>query len=430
MTASTKRLGALVAFTLALAWWLASAGIVSSNDGSHVALGRALALRHTTSIDPDIALTLWVDRAEREGRAYSDRPPGTAFAALPAVWLGARLDQPLLSRSLATRELVVQPAADAFADTYAARSQRLRVNAVPLLALQGTALMAVLQAIAMGLLGVLGVDAILRRDGVAISARIFAALGLGLGTLWGPYSTALFSHVTTGTMIVLGVLAIDRARTAIDRPRAAIGWAALAGLLGAWAIASDYLALLLALPIFAVAMPWRVQPRLALWLVIGGLPIAIATLAYHHAAFGSPWSIGYDHHANFAFARARGSTFDGNPLEGLWTLFGLGHGAGVIAVAPLTLLGVWGLWASPHRRWLLACVPWTLALALHHTPWGGASQDHRYLVPALPLLGVGLGHAWAFAACRPRAQAILVALVGLAVLSAALAWMHFVAARS
>jgi len=55
------------------------------------------------------------------------------------------------------------------------------------------------------------------------------------------------------------------------------------------------------------------------------------------------------------------------------------------------------------RRWLLAFTPW-LVLALHQTPWGGGTADHRYLTPALPLLapalavsaggGAGVHGAW------------------------------------
>lgn len=427
---STTRPWLLAALALALTWWLASAGFVSSNDGSHVALSRALALRHATAIDPDVALTLWVDRAERDGHSYSDRPPGTAFAALPAVWIGARVDEPLLRRSLDTREIVVTPAAPAFAETYLARSQRLRVAAVPLLALQGTALLVVLHAIAIGLVGLWAIDALARRQGLDPPARLFAALGLGLGTLFGPYSTALFSHVTTATMLALGLLSLRRAVDAPARSRPATAWALAAGLFGAWAVASDYLAVLLVVPLFVLGIGWRERPVLAIWIVLGTLPIGLATLAYHDAAFGSPWAIGYDHQANFAFARARASTFDGDPLAGLWTLFGLGRGAGMLAVAPLSLVGLAGLAMTEHRRWLFACVPWAVALALHHTPWGGATNDHRYLVPLLPLVGLGLGHAWRLAAAHRRARPIAGSLLAIAVVSAVLSWSHFLAARS
>lgn len=398
---------------------------MSSNDGSHLALARALALRNTTTIDPEVGLTLWVDRAEREGHAYSDRPPGTAFAALPAVWLGDRLDRPIFERSYEQRDIIVTPAARNFAETYTARSKRLRAEVVPLLALQGTALMLDLHAIAIGLLGLWGVDLLARRRGLSPGARTFATLALGLCTLWGPYSTVLFSHVTTATLLVLSLYTLERVGED-DRSGAAAGWAMAAGLFGAWAVAADYLAVLLIAPLFALGVPWRSRPRAALWIGVGAAPIVAATLGYHDAAFGSPLAIGYDHHANFAFARTRASTFDGNPLDGLWTLWGLGRDAGVLALAPVTLVGLAGL-AKSKPRWLLAALPWALVLALHHTPWGGASEDHRYLVPILPLAGLGLAHAWTTAGSRPGGRWLQLVMIVIAVLSAALVWSHFIA---
>jgi hypothetical protein len=422
---TAKSAGWLLAIAAtALCWWFAATGLVSSNDGSHLALARALALRHTTQIDPEVGLTLWVDRARRDGHQYSDRPPGTAFAALPAVWLGDALDGPLMRRSLATQEIVITPAASRYAETYVVRSRRLRASGVPLLALQGTACMLALQTAALGLLGLWGVDTLLRRRGAEPPARVFAALTLGLATAWGPYSTVLFSHVTAGAMLVAGLAALERSLDAPSR-RASIGWGLVAGLGGAWAGAADYLVALLVVGVYAATIDWRRDAKATLWLAAGAAPIVLATAAYHHAAFGSAWSIGYDHHANFEFARERGSTFDGNPLEGLWTLWGLGEGAGVLALAPATLIGVAGLAISRDWRWLLGAAPWVLALAAHHTPAGGAAADHRYLVPLLPLVGVGLGHAWARGAAHARPRVWSMAFVALAAASAGLVWAHF-----
>ena len=409
-------------------WWYAATGLVSSNDGSHLALARALVLRQTTTIDPEVGLTLWVDRSQRDGHQYSDRPPGTAFAAAPAVWLGHALDGPLLTRSLATKAIVVTPAAPRYAETYGVRSQRLRVQSVPLLALQGTALLVALHTALMGALGLWGVDALLRRRAIGPPARLFAAVTLGVATLWGPYATVLFSHVTAGAMAIAGLAALESAVAASGRAR--VGWAVAAGLAGAWAGAADYLVALLVVGLFAAAaLDWRRDVRLLPWVVAGATPIVVATALYHDAAFGSPLAIGYDHHANFAFARERTSTFDGNPLEGLWTLWGLGEDAGVLALAPVTLVGVAGLAATADRRWLLGVLPWVLVLALHHTPAGGASEDHRYLVPLLPVLAVGFGHAWSLAAAHARARMWAVGLTLLAIASAALSWLHFFEVR-
>lgn len=405
---------------MAVCWGVVATGLVSSNDGSHVALARALALRGETTIDAESQLTLWVDRARREGHDYSDRPPGTAFLAVPAVWIGNTLDPWLLRQSLERKEVLVVPAGARYADTYAIRAR----GRLPLLALQGTALALAAHTALVGAAGILFVVLLLRRLGVGRGGQIFATATLGLGSLWGPYSTMLFSHGTSATLIAVAVLlcSVDA-----ERPRR---WSALlAGLAGGWAVATDYLLVLAVVPLVLVCVHWRRWPLV----LLGALPIAGLTMAYHSAAFGSVWSIGYDFQTNFEFARSRAATFDGGFLHGLWVLWGAGHGAGVLAQAPVLFVGIAALVAAKReRRWLLALVPWVLVLCFHHTPWGGATRDHRYLIPLLPVLGVGLGLAWQRWVGRSgrRARLVAAALLALALLSTALVWSHFFAWRN
>ncbi len=427
---------------LGLVWVALAPGLVSSNDGSHLALARALVLHGRAELADEVALTLFVDRAQRGGEDYSDRPPGTALLAAPAVWLGARLDPALLRASMESRDVVVTPAAPRYAETYAARVQRHQRAAPPLLALQGTALLVALHCALMGALGIAAVIVLLRRRGASPAAQALAAGCLGLACLWGPYSMVLFSHVTAGTCAIWSLLALELGLGLADSSASPSSSPSpsntvhplrrapllLAGLAAGWAFSADYLVAVLVLGLGLVTVPPRRWLSVAPWLLLGAAPIVAATLAYHAAAFGSPWSLGYDHHANFAFARERSATFDGNPLHGLWSQWGLGEGAGVLALSPVMLAGVAGLLAHRERRWLLAALPWILLLAAHRTPTGGAAADHRYLVPLMPVLAVGLGLAfsrWADAPGRPRLALAL--LVLLAAASAALAWRHVLA---
>ncbi|MBL4687333.1 MAG: hypothetical protein JKY37_22240, partial [Nannocystaceae bacterium] len=208
--------------------------------------------------------------------------------------------------------------------------------------------------------------------------------------------------------------------------------AAAAGLFAGWAVSADYLVGVLALGMAVAACDWRSEARLIVWVAAGSLPIVGATLAYHDAAFGSPLSIGYDHQANFEFARNRLSTFSGNPLTGLWTLWGLGEGAGVLAMSPIAGFGLLGLAVSPWRRVALAAVPWVVLLSFHKTPGGGGSVDHRYLVPLIPVLALGLGVLWQRWVTDGGASRRLLgaALVTLALASGFMVWSHFLQVRA
>jgi hypothetical protein len=63
-----------------------------------------------------------------------------------------------------------------------------------------------------------------------------------------------------------------------------------------------------------------------------------------------------------------------------------------------------------------------LLLALHETPWGGGTQDHRYLIPLLPFAAVGLALAWKSVDGRVRALLVVLGLT-----SSLLVWRQFLA---
>ncbi len=413
-----------------------SAGLVSSNDGSHVALGRALALRGEVSITPEVGLTLWIDRALRDGEDYSDRPPGTAFAAVPAIWLGSHLDEgwghDSIERLKAGADagdldtlVRVRPATDRYIATYGKRRLEMGARSPNLIALQGTALLVGVHAAGMGAVGLAGLLMLLRRRNLDAEGQFIVVLAIGVGTLWGPYSTMLFSHVTSGAMLVWCVWGLESLScedtSSFRRWRAAL----VAGMSGAWAVSADYALVVAVVPLVLAVAPLRESPKVAL----GALPVVLATALYHDAAFGSPLSIGYDHHATFAFATSRAATFSGNPLAGFWTLWGAGQGAGALRMAPILLVAAGGM--VFERRIGLALVPWAILLCFHRTPSGGAGEDHRYLVPVVAVLGLGLAGVWRWSGTLASSRKVLVrgSVVLLTAVSAGLVWSHFFAWR-
>lgn len=402
-------------FFLVLAVWLSQLrGTVSSNDGSHLALARALAVHEQTSIENDAWRTLGVDLAAREGRPYSDRPPGTAFLALGAARLGARLDEePSECRWIDRRsELYWGTVRARFPGAPAAESEC------------AGELVLGLHGVLIGLVGLFALSRVLALRGAGAMARASVVVGLGLCTAYASYATMLFSHVSACAMLFLCWWACCESAT--DSRQANL-WAALAGLCGAWAVACEYSLIVAMVPTLVVG----VSRKRWLWMAAGGLMIAAATAAYHQAAFDSPFAIGYDFHVNFAFARSGAGTFSGNPFTGAWTLFGTGKNAGLLALSPVVLVGLAlalrqpessraeALAAGPSTRALALClVPWLALICFHRTPWGGHGQDYRYILPVLGIAALALGE-------REWSRPFALGLAALTLLSGGLWWAHF-----
>lgn len=74
-------------------YYISSCYINTSNDGSHFALVSSIVEKHTTSISDFIKYTGFTDYAEKNGKYYSDRLPGTAFLLIPFYLFGSLLDE-------------------------------------------------------------------------------------------------------------------------------------------------------------------------------------------------------------------------------------------------------------------------------------------------------------------------------------------------
>ena len=372
-------------------WGACAVGLISSNDGSHLALTRSLALRHEPALGDEAPLTLRVDLARREGVLYSDRPPGTAMLAIPAVWVGAQLDDDLAAWAQRSRRVLQVPAGPDFAHTYRVRAPRAR----PLVELQGSAIFATLHVGVLGLLTLILVGLRLRAAGGKERTVGFCVAALALASLLGPYAITLFSHVPAAFAVSLLYWSAQRVEpSTAGEGRAARRAGVLLGLAAGLAVATDYLLLV---PVAGVTIA-RMRRDLVVPFLTGVIVFGGGAALYHTAAFGAPWAIGYDFHTNFEFAKSRATTFSGDTLDGFMSLFGFAEG-GMGRLSPLWFLGIvaffWSEGSSSSRwaHWLERggwCL-WVIALASHRTPMGGAFHDHRYLLPLLPVLAYDLG---------------------------------------
>ncbi len=383
------------------------------NQMSRFSLMFAMTIDRVVSIDGNARMNL--DKAERDGHTYSDKAPSTAFLALPSfvVWYA-------LATATGT-DILMPPHAE---------------TATWVATMFTSGLLAALGTIALWLLLSRIAD---RRIAGA------ATIGLALGTLQLPYSTQLFSHAATigllsmamllivsprntanappkvlrrnpvftmllfggtiiamlpfgGTSLTLGVivamigalgLLVTGMVTMIEDRLAYADRDFLAGLACALAVTGEYTAAVAATGLFVLLL-WSKPTRAKAFLVGALCPIALCA-AYNALAFGSPFSIGYQHN-DYAWMH--------QGLLGLQLMFNadaakallFSQGRGLFFWSPFLLLilpGYVQLWKNARPLfWLTGVIPLgtLLLLCTMASPYGGAAVGPRYLAPAIPFL--------------------------------------------
>lgn len=349
------------------------------NQAAHYALVRALA-DGTAEIDPRET----IDASYVDGRYYAAKAPGLALFTLP--WYGLLRAVGLQDGSLAS-----------------ASDYRHRLWEV-------------------GLVGSVLPFAVLLALVLATAERLVPGFGaptailLGAGTLL-PFATLFFDHALGAA---LGYAAFAALLLARGSPGA--GRLALAGLLAGLAIVVEFPLAVVALVVGGYAsLGARPARRLAAYgagLLVGVVPL----LAYNTWAFGSPVKLSYTN----ALEAEVGS---GAPVVGANDegFYGVGFPdpraalslllseKGLAIVTPLALVALAGLpllWRAGRRAEALVCaaVP-ALFLAYnaaYYLPFGGQGPGPRFLVAALPFLGLPLAYAL-------RARPLVIA--GIAVVS-------------
>lgn len=284
---------------------------------------------------------------------FSDKPPGTALVALPALALRRVLGGP------------EDPAADL-------RLARLAVGVLP------TFLLLFL----------------LRREMATLEvpppARALALATYGLGTLAFPYTVLFYGHQLVAVLVFAVTWLLIR-----PGPLSLPGAAAV-GFLAALCLATEYQSAVYLLPLatfFLVRV--RPLPSRVLMALTGALPPLVALGLYHEAAFGAPWRTGYSFVANPFFASVHAQGFMGVrwprwiPFAG--SLFG--PSKGLLFFTPVAALGLLGVWAyvrrTPRPLAVLRVVQVALPIAFVSSMiyWdGGWTVGQRHLTPLMPLL--------------------------------------------
>lgn len=368
---------------LSALYFATAAGITSSNDGSHYALTRAIAEQGRFEIGRYDSYAEGNDLARRDGKLFSDRPPGTAMVASLFYTVGRWLPAPpdlLPSRHDAENPLLFY------------------VMLLPAWAGAGTVVI---------------LYRLLRDLEISIFGALTTSLMFGLGTAHWKYSSVLFSHALSSFTVMLSVYLIFRA-TARAASVSAIHWTLplfLGFVLGCAVLVeySNALLVVVAVVYLLIAFGLLEHKRLLLHmgLLVAGGAIPAAFLAYYNTVnFGGPFTLSYAYAINYPWAGDFRSTFNFPLAQGLRGMLIWGEGGGwcdptcynqgLFLLSPVTLLSIAGLvhyFRRRRREFILTVGLFLIYLGLFskHRTFHGFTADGRYLVPFLGLWAIPMG---------------------------------------
>ena len=391
------------------------AGITSSNDGSHYALVRALVDKRSFEISEYLEFTENQDYALRGDLRFSDRPPGTALLAAPLYAASAILPGPIAP--LHSKHDPDNP-------------RVIYAVLLPVIAASTTAII---------------LFWILRAHfGLSQWVSVITTLAFAFGTMQWKYGSLLYSHATSGLM-VMGAVAVMLGETNgstniqrineygsrglhirlfvspfVDRHISVNFW--LGFLLGA-SVLMEYTNF--AFAILAVlywlwqtfspspallGVPARKRLAQLSFFTCGALIPALFLMWYNSANFGSPFALSTFYADTTRWPQNQSFLTDfATPIwVGLPALLFYGSdNQGLFWLAPVSLLGLIGLkglWFHSPRQFVLIVGVFAAMLLLFSasTTFNPYTNDGRYITPFLALwfvvVGFGLSRMQRFAA--------------------------------
>ncbi|NTU79626.1 MAG: hypothetical protein HGA45_09515 [Chloroflexales bacterium] len=393
------------------------------NQNSRLDLVLAMVDDGTVSIDRYVVNT--GDYAVYGGRAYTDKPPGLSFLALPVYMaLSPALDLP------AVRDrLQAIGGGGTFETTLREEGTGLRADKIRFALVQYVLTLLVVATVSAALGALLYLA--LGRLALPPNVAALGALAYGLGTAAAPYAGNFYSHQLVAALLFGAFFVAWPSEDERGRPAYARGL--LCGLLLGWAVISEYPVAILGAVVGLYALARR-GPRWLIPLAVGGAIPGVLLAVYDLVAFGTPWPVGYAHSALWHDQHGTGFMSITYPrAEALWGLT-FGQFRGLFVRAPWLLLAAPGLvvwWRRGQHRaewWVMLLA--SLSLLLFYSSsvmwWGGFAAGPRYIVPMIPFLALPaawfVGQIWH----RPLARAAALALVAISV---ALVWIEAIASQ-
>ena len=301
---------------------------------------------------------------DNTGHFHPNKPPGTSLLALPAYSIIFRIE----------RALGINP------DHW----WTLNLNAW------------LTTIFSVGLVSALGCVLFFRLacdlGGGEKTAALLATFAFAFGTTFFPFGTILFDHNLTAVLLLASFYWLRHTQ----RP-------ALAGFCAGFAVVTNYVAggAVIALGLYAL-LAGGVRWRRAILFSIGGLLPAVVLGWYHFVNFGSPFALANDFQ-NPLFKDPAGSLgMFAMPNVYVGALLLVSPYRGVFFLAPILILGAWGLvcWLREktfiaEARLCIAIFGFFLLVNMSFNGYhGGYSAGPRYLVPGLPFLALPLAMAF------------------------------------
>jgi len=378
----SRKIGLIIFFVLLLSYLFFSQNYKNSNIVSRMSLTLSILQERTVKINRFHEAT--TDKAYYNGDYYSDKAPGIALSSLPVsavVYNILRIFDP-------NPVFII---GDKVTNNYG-----LLVYFSTIIT---SGLLTACTALALYFIAL--------HIGASIPGAVFAMVSFGLATqAWG-WATALFGHAMASACLFLGFAAIfysslfkhDRQKVAL------LGFAA--GALLAWAIVAEYTAVFASAIIgvygFISIRKWhhtakfRFITRASAGFFLFILPLII----YNYIAFGSPFSVGYNHVQSFEGMK---EGFLGISIPDFNILIRLiiSPYRGLLWFSPILLLtpiAIYLLWRN-HKNKKIALMIISLAVyyilvnSAYYYWHGGFSTGPRHLTPIISFLCLPLSLVW------------------------------------
>lgn len=384
-----RRTAAVLFVIISSVYFATIAGITSSNDGSHYALVRALVDKRSFEISEYLEFTENQDYALRGDLRFSDRPPGTALLAAPIYAVSAILPGPIAP----------------IHSKHDPDNPRLMYAVL-------------LPVIAAGTTAIILFWILRAHFGLSQWASVITTLAFAFGTMQWKYGSLLYSHATSGLMVIGAAALMVKSSNDFSRSSATEVATTVAAmnfsigfLLGA-SVLMEYTNILFAAlaALFWLWQTFSASPRVAgvtarkrlaqlSFFVMGALIPALFLIWYNAVNFGSPFALSTFHADTTRWPQNQSFLTDfATPIwVGLPAMLFYGQGnQGLFWLAPVSLLGLMGLkdfWGRSRRQFVFVIGTFVAMLLLFSasTTFNPYTNDGRYITPFLGLWFVAVG---------------------------------------